>query len=172
VNQQHIGLSGKYRLLFGKTPTSPSLTVGFGYGKRTFIVQNRERLMDPGSLDLPDTDYSYFAPSLGFRIPLGTKVAFSAGGEGMLVTNAGPIQQANSYGRAKIIGISGGAGLDILISNRVGMRLAGEFTRIGFAFVGIGGDLANNRDNDPTDRDVGGAADQTMGGTATIAIMY
>ncbi|MCW5807875.1 MAG: hypothetical protein KIT31_36315 [Deltaproteobacteria bacterium] len=172
VNQQHLGVAAKYRLLLGKTPTSPAINFGFGFGKRTFIVQNRGALMNPNSLDLPDTDYQFFAPQLGFRVPLAKMVALTAGGEGMLVTNAGPIQRADSYGRAKIVGISGAAGLDIILTSRVGMRLQGEFTRIGFTFVGNGGDLANNRDNDPTDRDVGGAADQSFGGSATLGVIY
>ena len=52
----------------GDAPTSPVLTVGAGYGGRTFVV-DRSGLMTSGSLDLPDVDYQLFDPGVALRLP-------------------------------------------------------------------------------------------------------
>jgi hypothetical protein len=171
VSSQNFQVAGQFRFVLGQSVTSPSITAGFGFGKRTFKV-DRTAFMDPNALDLPNTDYSFFAPRLAFRIPFAKPIALIGMGEGMLVTNAGEIQQATSYGKAKIIGFSGQAGLDIVLGNRFAVRLVGEFTQIGFTFISPGGSLANGRDGDPTSFDVGGAADKTLGGSATLAVLY
>jgi hypothetical protein len=171
VNSVHWGISGKFRIAFGKTATSPTATLGFGYGRRRFIA-NRSVLMPTSNLDLPDTDYKYLAPSLAFRIPIGTMIAFIAGGEGILVRDAGQIQTAASYGKAKIFGLEAQAGFDIVLGNRFAVRLIGEFAQIGYTFVGAGGMQANNRDGNPDTLDVGGAADRSFGGAATLAVLY
>jgi hypothetical protein len=171
VKQQSYAFGGRYRLAFGKTPTSPTITVGASYGRRTFQVQKGE-IQDRANLDLPDTDYKYIAPLLGFRIPFTKNVAFVAQGEALLVRDAGPIQEADSYGRAKVFGIDGSAGLDVVIGNRFALKLVGEFNQIGFTFVGGGGELARNRDGDPMTVDIGGALDRSFGGSATLAVLY
>jgi hypothetical protein len=89
----------------------------------------------------------------------------------MIITNAGPIQNLDSYGRAKVLGFEGGAAVDIILGNRFALRFAGEFMQIGYQFLGIG-TLAKALDNDPTQKDVGGLADRAIGGTATLAVMY
>jgi hypothetical protein len=111
------------------------------------------------------------SPKVAFRVPLARPVALVGNGVGMLVTNAGEIQTAQSYGKAKIFGISAEAGLDIVLGSHFAVRLVGQFTQIGFTFISPGGMLANNRDNDPTSLDVGGAADRTIGGAATLAVL-
>ena len=54
--------------------------------------------------------------------------ALVGNGVGMLVTNAGEIQTAQSYGKAKIFGISAEAGLDIVLGSHFAVRLVGQFT--------------------------------------------
>jgi hypothetical protein len=171
VNAQHYMFSGKFRLAFGKTATSPTVALGFGYGRRRFIA-DRTKLAMAESLDLPDTDYKYLAPSLEVRIPIGTFIAFVMNGNAMLVRDAGAISKASSYGKAKIFGFDAAGGLDIVLGSRFAVRLIGEFEQVGYAFVGAGGEQANSRDDDPTDRDVGGAADRSFGGAATLAVHY
>ena len=73
--------------------------------------------------------------------------------------------------RAKVFGGSGQAGLDIVLGNRFAIRLVGEFTQVGFAFTGTGM-LANGRDRDTATKDVGGASDRSIGGAATLAVLY
>jgi hypothetical protein len=170
VTQQHYLIAGQYRLVLGKTPTSPSITAGFGYGRRTFQIQSRESLMaeDPP----PDTDYKYYAPRAGVRFPIAGSIALLLDVEGMLIFNAGPIQRADQYGRAKVIGFAGAGGAEYVIGNRIAIRALGQFNQIGFTFVGRGGDLANNRDMNPDTLDVGGATDRSIGGVITLAVLY
>lgn len=171
VDQQHYSFGPRLRIPFGKQATSPSITAGLDIGRRKFKA-DRSGLTDPANLDLPDTNYRFLAPGLGFRIPLGRTLALVAYGEAMFVSDAGPIQKADSYGRAKIFGASGEAGIDVVLGDRFALKLVGELTQIGFTFVGVGGELANNRDMDPASKDIGGAADRSYGGTATLGVLY
>jgi hypothetical protein len=169
VNQQVYSVGARFRLPFGKSATAPSITLGGNYGRRTFKVNNV--FMDRANLDLPDTDYKYLSPFLGFRIPFTKSIAFVASGEAMLIRDAGPIQKADSYGQAKVFGIDAMGGLDIVIGNRFAVRVAGEFAQIGYTFTG-GGELSKNRDGDPDTQDIGGALDRSFGGSATLGVLY
>jgi len=170
VTERRYSIGPRFRLVFGGKPTSPSLTIGVGYGHRTFKV-NRTALEPGNTIDLPDVDYVGFDPGLEFRIPLVERVALIFGGSAMLLTSAGPIQLADSYGQAKVTGGQGMGGIDIVITSRIAARLTGEFTQVGFAFTGNGAQ-ANARDMDPTTKDVGGAADRYLGGALTLAVLY
>jgi len=177
VNQQSYSFGGRFRFAFGKRPTSPTITAGLDYGRRRWKA-DRSKLMDRtslgglGSLDLPDTNYAFLAPGLGFRFPIGGMFALVAYGEAMFVSNAGPIQKAESYGKAKIVGGSGEGGFELVIANRFAFRAVFEITQFGYTFVGTGGMLANSRDNDPATKDVGGATDRSIGGVATLGVLY
>jgi len=170
VTERRYSIGPRFRLVFGGKPTSPSLTIGVGYGHRTFKV-NRSGLDMGNTIDLPDVDYVGFDPGLEFRIPLVERVALIFGGSAMLLTSAGPIQLADSYGQAKVTGGQGMGGIDIVITSRIAARITGEFTQVGFAFTGNGAQ-SNARDMDPTTKDVGGAADRYLGGALTLAVLY
>lgn len=170
ANQQWYSFGVRLRFVLGSTATSPSITLGVGYGKRRFTT-DKTGLMDAGSLDVPDTNYTVIDPGLSFRVPLFSALALTAGGRGLVVTDAGPIQQPTSYGRAKVYGVYASGGLDIVLGNRFAIRLLAEFQQVGFAFTGTG-DMARNRDNDPDTKDVGGASDRSVGGSATLAVLY
>jgi hypothetical protein len=177
VKQSNYSIGARYRLAFGKTETSPTLTLGAGYGKRLFSPQTGNLAMTNASLlgniarDTPTTEYTVIDPGLTFRLPVTRMVAFSLGGRGMIITNAGSIQNLTSYGRAKVFGFEGSAAIDIVLGNRFALRFAGEFAQVGFQFLNVGA-LSNNLDNDPTTPDVGGLADRSIGGSATLAVMY
>jgi hypothetical protein len=170
ANQQWYSVGVRMRFVLGSTATSPSITLGVGYGKRRFTT-DKSGLMDAGSLDVPDTNYTVIDPGLSFRIPLFSALALTAGGRGLIITDAGPIQQPTSYGRAKVYGVYASGGLDIVLGNRFAIRLLAEFQQVGFSFTGTG-DMARNRDMDPDTKDVGGAADRSIGGSATLAVLY
>ncbi|MEO7092830.1 MAG: hypothetical protein ABI175_06235 [Polyangiales bacterium] len=170
ANQQWYSVGVRLRFVLGSTATSPSITLGAGYGKRRFTT-DKTGLMDAASLDVPDTNYTVIDPGLSFRIPLFSALALTAGGRGLIITDAGPIQQPTSYGRAKVYGVYASGGLDIVLGNRFAIRLLAEFQQVGFAFTGTG-DMARNRDMDPDTKDVGGAADRSVGGSATLAVLY
>jgi hypothetical protein len=175
VKQSHYSFGARYRLAFGKTATSPTLTLGAGYGKRLFSTDRSRLMMDTAknaiARDTPESEYTVIDPGLTFRLPVTKMVAFSLGGRGMVITNAGPIQNATSYGRAKVYGVEGGASVDVVLGNRFALRFAGEFVQVGFQFTGVG-NLAKNLDGDNTTQDVGGLADRSIGGSATLAVMY
>lgn len=171
VKQFHFSVGPRVRFTLGNADIAPALTFGLSYGRRQFIVtgglQNREM-----NLDLPDTDYNYFAPLIGGRIPLGTpNLALVSSVEIMLVRDAGRIADSDQYGRAKIFGIDAQGGLDITIKNRFALRLVAEITQIGFTFTG-GGEKSRNRDLQPETVDIGGALDRSIGGAATLGILY
>jgi hypothetical protein len=170
VKQLHFLVGARYRLLLGHSAASPTITFGAGYGRRQFIVVSG--LMDRNaSLDLPDTDYKYLAPMFGFRIPLGSSFALVSTNEIMLVSDAGRISDSDQYGRAKVFGIDVQAGFDIVLKNRFAIRLMAEYAQIGYVFTG-GGEKARNRDLQPASVDIGGALDRTIGGIATLGVLY
>lgn len=170
ANQQSYSIGARLRFVLGSTDTSPSITLGAGYGKRRFTT-DRSGLMDTNSLDIPETNYTTIDPGLAIRIPLIKQLALTFGGRALIITDAGPVQQPTSYGRAKVFGAWAQGGLDIVLGNRFAIRLVGEFQQVGFAFTGTG-DKARNRDNDPDTKDVGGMSDRSIGGSATLAVLY
>lgn len=164
-------VGGKLRYSFGRAPTLPTIYAGLGYGRRAFIV-DRSGLPAGTALDLPDVDYRIYEPSLGVRLPIGTeRLALTLGGRGLLFKSAGAIQGPVEYGAAKITGAEGEAMIDAAITRKVGLRLRGSFTQIGYDFDGNGAQT-NNRDGDPATADVGGAMDRWLSATAALAIVY
>jgi hypothetical protein len=170
ITEQHDSFGVRYRLAFGHRPTSPTLTFGAGYGARRFAA-DRGGLQSTSSLDLPDVDYRMFDPGLAFRLPLGGHVAVSLAGQGLIVTSAGPIQRADQYGAARVLGGSASAGVELLLGERVAIRVAAEATQLDLSFTGTGA-LANSRDGNSATVDVHGATDRYYGGVATAAVMY
>ena len=170
VNQKHWSIGARFRIAFGKSAKSPTVTLGGGYFHRRFTV-DRTQLMEGNIIDLPDVFYRGYDPGLELRIPLLKQVALLFGGQALLVTNTGGIQKLNSYGQAKVTGGQGMAAIDVVIANRVALRLAGEFAQLGFKFTG-NGEQTYNRDLDPGSPDVGGASDRYLGGAATLSVLY
>jgi hypothetical protein len=175
AKQSNYSVGARYRLMFGKTETSPALTFGVGFGKRLFSP-DRSGVTDPAAVsgivrDTPTTQYTVIDPGIAFRLPVTKMVAFGVGGRGMIITNAGSIQNANSYGRAKVYGFEANALVDVVLGSRFALRFSGEFAQVGFQFQGVGA-LSNNLDGDPASQDVGGLADRSFGGAATLAVMY
>lgn len=170
VKQRRFDVGPRFRINFGKKPTSPTLTLGVGYMQRSFIV-NRSALSGGNTIDLPDVKYTGFDPGIEFRIPLMERLALTFGGQAIFLTSAGPIQELDSYGQAKVTGGSGTVSLDILLTKHVALNLRGEATQIGYKFTGNGA-MTNNRDMDPGTPDIGGAADRYIGGAGTLAVLY
>jgi hypothetical protein len=170
VTQSHWSVGARFRIVIGKQPTSPSVTLGGGYMTRVFKV-DRSQLVNGNIIDLPDVGYAGYNVGVELRVPVMRSVALLAGGRGIFVTTTGQIQSAAQYGQARVTGGEGHAGVDIAIGSRMAVRLVGELTQLGFNFTG-NGQMANNRDGDPTTIDVGGAADRYVGGTLTFGVMY
>lgn len=170
TKQTHYSVGARFRLPFGKSATAPSVTLGLDYGKRSFSP-DRSQLMSASSLDVPNTAYTAVLPVLGFRLPFIPQLAFVASAKAMLIQDAGPIQNLDQYGRAKVFGITAQGGFDIVLGNRFAIRIVGEFTQVGFTFVG-NGFRTTSLDGDPDTKDIGGALDRSIGGAATLAVLY
>ncbi len=174
VKQSHYTVGLRYRLAFGKTETSPTLTLGVGYGKQLFsadlsAVGNSDALRNTLRQNTPGTQYTMFDPGAMFRVPVTRIVAFALGGRAMIITNAGPIQEATSYGRARVYGAEGVVALDVVLGQHLGLRFSGEYSQIGYTFLGTGAltDVDGNKM-----QDVGGLADRMIGGAATLTLLY
>ncbi len=170
TKQYHWSIGGRFRVPFGKSATSPSVTAGVDYGKRTFFP-DRSQLMSSGSLDVPNTQYAAIMPNLAFRVPFIPQLAFMASAKALFIQNAGGIQELDSYGRAKVFGVVAQGGFDIVLGNRFAIRLVGEFAQVGFTFVG-NGFRTTSLDGDPDTKDIGGALDRSIGGAVTLAVLY
>ena len=173
VKQMNYSFGLRYRLAFGPgNDTSPTLTFGFGYGKRLFSP-DKGAIMDAGlrdtiTRDTPTTEYSFVDPGATFRLPFSAKVAGSLGLRGLIITNGGPIQANTSYGQAKVYGIEADLGVDILFTPHLGMRVSGDFDQIGFTFQGKGQLSVDANGN----KVVGGLTDRGIGGAATFIVLY
>ncbi|HEX8112703.1 MAG TPA: hypothetical protein VF516_33460 [Kofleriaceae bacterium] len=174
VKQGHYTIGLRYRLVFGKTETSPTLTLGAGYGKQLFSVNladagNSDALRNTLKQNTPETEYTIFDPGAMFRVPVTRMVAFALGGRAMIITSAGPIQTVSSYGRARVYGAEGVIALDVVLGQHLGLRFSGEFSQIGYTFLGTGAltDVDGNKM-----QDVGGLADRMIGGAATLTLLY
>jgi len=170
VTQKHFSVGPRIRIVFGHKPTSPSVTLAAGITSRMFKV-DRTKLVDGNIIDLPDVGYQGYNAGLSLRFPVVEKVAIVAAGRGIFVTTTGAIQTAAQYGQARVTGAEGMVGVDIAATKRIGVRVVGELTQMGFAFTGTG-QMSNNRDGDPSTKDVGGAADRYLGAVVTLGVMY
>jgi hypothetical protein len=174
AKQSHYAFGLRYRLAFGRTETSPTLTLGVDYGKQLFSTDLSATGMDDTARstvkrNTPETEYTMVEPGAVFRLPVTRMVAFALGGHAMVVTKAGPIGTASSYGRARVYGGSVLAALDIALGQHLGLRFSGEASQIGFTFLG-GGALTDPDGNGQ--QDVGGLADRSIGGAATLTLLY
>lgn len=171
TRQSRWTVGGKLRYAFGRAPNLPSVTVGFGYGRRVFIV-DRSGLPTGAALDLPDVDYRIYEPSFALRVPIGTdRLALTLGARGLLFKSAGRIQKPEEYGAAKLTGVDGEVAIDAAVTGNVLLRLRGSYTTIGYDFAG-NGTQTNSRDGNPDTQDVGGASDRWMSAGAALAVVY
>jgi hypothetical protein len=170
VLQKHWSIGGRFRFVFGKKATRPSVTIGGGYFHRMFKV-DRSQLMEGNFIDVPDVFYKGFDPGLEIRIPVSKLVAILLAGNAVLVTSAGQITQGQNYGQAKVTGGDVTIGVDIVPIRFVAVKIALEGTQLGYKFAG-NGEMANNRDGNPSTPDVGGAVDRYLGGSLTLAVLY
>jgi hypothetical protein len=168
ITERHYSVGARFRLALGHAENPPTVTVGAGYSAQTFMV-DRSHLMSPGSLDLPDVDYRMFDPGAWFRMPLG-RFAVTVGVRALIVTSAGPIQRADQYGAASVLGGNATIGVEYVFGRFVA-RLAGEATQLSLSFAG-GGALSSDRDGNSATVDVRGATDRYYGGVATVGVVY
>ncbi|HVV82854.1 MAG TPA: hypothetical protein VHE35_07225 [Kofleriaceae bacterium] len=166
--QWEVGL--RFRYAFGSRPTYPSLVLSVGYGRRQFIVDRTP--LSGQTLDLPDVDYEVITPGLSLRVPLGTShLALLAAGRFLAVRSAGEIQSPNEYGAATLTGLDAEAGFDVSITRQLVLKARGQLSRLGYDFTGNGAQT-RNRDMDPSDQDIAGAADQWVSAWASLGFAF
>jgi hypothetical protein len=170
TSQTHWSVGARFRLRFGRTATAPSVTLGAGYGRRDFTV-DRAALPDDSDLDLPDVSYQYVDPGMSVRVPLGSRIALSAGARALLLLGAGDIQEADQYGSATAFGADATAGLDVMLTSRFLLNLSAVASLVQLEFDG-NGELARGRDQDDASVDVGTASDRYLGGTASLGVLF
>jgi hypothetical protein len=170
TTQSHWSVGARFRLAFGKSRTSPSVTIGAGYGRRDFTV-DRSDLPEPDDLDLPDVSYQYVDPGLSVRLPLGSRLALSAGGRALLMLSAGNIQDAAEYGSAKAYGGEASAGFDVMLTSSFLLNVSGYASLVQLQFDGNGA-RSSNRDGDVDSVDVGTASDLSLGGSANLGVLF
>jgi hypothetical protein len=160
-------VGARFRIAFGHHDTSPTLTLGAGYGTRMFTMDHSSGM----TTGVPDVAYRMVVPSIMLRLPLGSRVTAFAGGRGMLMLSAGPITNADQYGRANAMGGTATAGIEVGLASHVALQVAAEGTQVNLKFYGQG-TLSAMLDGDPSTIDVQRARDRYYGGDATIAVTY
>ena len=167
INQSHYAIGARYRFGIGE---ASSVALGLDYARRQYVA-DRGGLM-AAVLDAPDVDYSAIAPGVSLRVPVASSVAVFGGAGGLLVLGAGGIQTNASYGHATVYGLEGASGVDIALTQQIGLRVALEYSQIMFTFDAKGPTQANNRDADPASQDVMGATDRSIGVAVTVGLVY
>ncbi|HEX8113053.1 MAG TPA: hypothetical protein VF516_35225, partial [Kofleriaceae bacterium] len=167
INQSHYAIGARYRLGLGE---SSSVAFGLDYARRQYVADRSG--LGAVVLDMPDVSYQAVSPGAWLRVPVAPSVTVFGGADGLLIFEAGGIQNRTSYGPATVYGLEATAGVDIALARQIGVRIGLEVSQIMFKFTPQGPTLANNRDGDPSTQDVNGAADRSIGGTVMICLTY
>ena len=124
VTQSHLLVGARYRIPLGSGSPATTVTIGVDYGKSEFSPQTGGLADADRTLlarDAPAISYSLLAPGVALRLPVTRAIALDAGGQFLVVTDAGPIGKLASYGRAKVFGFDAHAGLEVGIgSHQIG----------------------------------------------------
>jgi tetratricopeptide (TPR) repeat protein len=167
VNQAHydVGLRYQHEIL-----DSTTMVLGFGYVHRHYLI-DRSNLKQP--LDVPNVSYQAIAPMIGVRLQVATPIIVFAAINGMLILDAGPIQNPDSYGGGFAYGIEASSGAEYIMSRRFHVygRLAAEYSHIAVAFDD-GNIMTAGRDAELSTKDINGAIDQSITVTLTIGLGY
>jgi TolB-like protein len=161
--ESRFALTAVYRHALGSSPSALVVLGTLGYHRQQFNIL--------GKVDLPDVKYSMFAPGVGLRYPVSSKLILGADARLLLPLSTGMIQDPDQYGQAKVYGFDLSAGADYMIRPNIFARAAARFEAINFAFAGKGSQSIA-RDNDPMTQDVSGAQDSYIGGFVTIGYLY
>jgi hypothetical protein len=158
IDQAHYAFGAQYRLAFG----DKSVAFGARFEKRHYIA-DRSGLMTANALDMPDVNYTAFAPLVAANAAVTPTLALFGRVEGMLILDTGQIQQSDSYGPASVYGFGVQAGVDYALAKQIALRLCGDFSQISLSFKGTGAMAMA--------RGVQGASDMSVGVLATLMLV-
>lgn len=170
TEQTRYSIGGRLRFRLDSLPMQPTITVGGGIGRLSFMV-------DPNAvpngviLDVPNTSYEFFDPGAWLALRVHERVRVEVGGQALLVTDAGEVQQPDQYGGANITSYCLDFGVEYRVTRNWRLRAAGSYTTLGLEFLGNGAQTSN-RDGDPGDVDVLGAEDSYIGGVVALGYEY
>jgi hypothetical protein len=167
---ERYGFGAVYRYPIGKLAVGARLL----YEAQSFLVQ--QSLPDGEKTDIPDVNYNIFELGGFGRYPLNPKLALDADLGVLLVTSTGStatsIGSAMEYGKASTFGYEISGGADYMLTRNIFLRGQFRLESISMTFAGGPGTLANNRDTDPTTKDVSAAKDLYFGGMVTAGYAY
>ena len=152
--EQRFALGAAFRYPLGAGATAPVVGAALRYGQQKFSIA--------GMPVIPNVSYSMFDFTGFFRLPIGAKMVFDGNAALLLPMGAGDITLIANYGRAKITGFEGSAGLDYLLMKNIFLRLEGRLETLGYAFLGEGMKSTG----------IGGARDTYFGGALTAGFLY
>lgn len=170
TEQTSYSIGGRLRFRLNFLPADPVLTIGGGIGQLSFMV-------DPNAvpagivLDVPNTTYKYFDPGAWLKLSVHPKIDVEVGGQALLVTDAGQVQDADQYGGANITSYALDLGVEYSLTPNWRVRANGSYTSLGLAFIGNGAQT-RGRDGDDTDVEVLGAKDSYLGGSIALGYVY
>ncbi len=163
MQDQRLGLRYRWNLL--NKESSPILTMGLGYGRLGFEIQEAQSV-------LPNTVYNFLDIAVAhLHFPFLTHHTFSLGGIAsfnyLLIFSSGDIEAIDSsgYGQSSTSGVDFGAGIYATF-HHVNFRLAGFYKYLSFDFdnqcykTGTGCKVA------------GGANDRYLGASCSVGFSY
>lgn len=169
TSYDRIRVGGIFRHVFGNSNRSPSIAISAGYNLQNFVID--KNAATSAVVEIPNVEYVYVDPGLVLRLPLG-RLAFFADVRGILILDAGEIQEQSQYGAATITGLDGDVGIELSLTKNFVLRLGARYSRFGYKFQAEGtpANLAD-RDNDGQ-LDVPGATDTYLGGYGALGVQF
>jgi hypothetical protein len=153
-SEQRFAIGATFRYPLGQGASAPVVGAALRYNKQSFTIQ--------GDAVIPDVSYSMFDLTGTFALPIGAKMVLNLNAALLLPLNAGEITLLAQYGRAKITGFEGSAGLDYMLLKNIFARAEGRFETLGYAFKQEG----------MRSPGVGGARDTYYGGVVTAGYLF
>lgn len=153
--EQRYALGVAFRYPLGQGAKAPVVGAALRFGKQSFTID--------GDSVIPDVGYTMFDFTGTFQYPLNAKMQLNFSAAALLPTSAGEITTLAQYGRAKLTGLEGSAGLDYLVTKNIFARAEARLETIGYAFLQEGAMKAMG---------VAGARDTYFGGVLTAGFLY
>lgn len=164
---QRFAIGALYRWNLGSKPTSPTVKFGVAYNKSSFKIDRSEA--PEGAVEIPSVNYTYISPGAEFRYPLTGKIGLEASAYYLVVTKAGEIAQASSFGAGSTSGLEFDAAATYTVTGKISAKLGLRYAQIGMQFQGNGA-LAD-RDNDQM-ADVTSATDRYVGLNMLVGYVF
>jgi tetratricopeptide (TPR) repeat protein len=129
AREGNYAIGACYRGEFGRS----ALWASLGYARR-YQILDRSLVFSLLPEDAMDVDYASVSPAIGGRIEAATWLSVFTELEAMLVVEAGPIAQADSFGAGHAFGFGANAGADISFSGQFGARFSVELNQVDLRF--------------------------------------